>query len=109
MIGAFGSPRSKLYITVGEIYDIHAVSVFSENVAFLIIDDTKGPKWLPGWLFETIDTQMPPDWICNTFAGEVQLVLGPPFVAYDLRAYEAMVQLEPEQVTAFWQRIDSMA
>jgi len=35
-------------------------------------------------------------------------VLGPEFVAADESAYNRMVELQPESVTAFWQRADEL-
>jgi hypothetical protein len=107
IVGAFGSPFSRLHISIGQTYEVHALAVFEGHVVFQVVDDTGGPTWRPSFLFEVIDPAIPADWIGNTFAGEPQLIIGPNFVAESVAAYEAMVQLEPEPTEAFWRRLVS--
>jgi hypothetical protein len=89
-------------------YEVHAVSVYNEIAFVLIVDDIDTPTFKPRVLFDVVDPTIPADWICNIFpTGPVQLVMGPPFVAKDLRSYDAMVDQESAEVRALWQRISA--
>jgi hypothetical protein len=70
-----------------------------------VVDDLGYPGWKPAWLFDVIDSLIPRDWICSTFHDDPALVLGPDFIARDLEGYAAMVELDPEQVGRFWNRV----
>jgi hypothetical protein len=102
---AFVSPQQTL-LSPHKDYVVHAVSVFDKVVFVQIVDDKDTPVFLPRALFEMVEADLPDDWICSLFPeGPVQLLLGPPFVARDLDAYNAMLDQEAAQVQRFWQRI----
>lgn len=98
------SPR-RLHLSPGEMYPIFAVSVYRGVAFFLIIDDLQTPTFLPAWLFESVAGRVSFDWICTACLGEgVELVLGPDYIAQDLRSYSAMVDQERASVEEFWSR-----
>ena len=92
-------------ITSGREYEVYAAVVFEGIVLTQVIDDSDRPGWKPAWLFEVVDATVPADWICSMFRDEPSLILGPAFVAGSLEQYTAMVELEPEQVEAFWKHV----
>jgi hypothetical protein len=99
---------TQTYLSTSKEYDVHAVSVYNGIVFVLIVDDLEIPTFDPRVLFDVVDSSIPGDWICNIFpADPVQLVMGPPFVAKDLRSYGGMVDFDREQVDAFWRRIEA--
>jgi hypothetical protein len=70
-----------------------------------VVDDLGYPNWEPAWLFDVVDSAIPGDWICSAFHDDPALVLGPDFIARSLEEYVAMVELDPQQVERFWNRI----
>ena len=99
------SPSSILYLTKGVKYDVHAISLFEGYFFVQVINDIKTPCWFPLDFFDLCDNKVPNDWICNFFAEEPKMVLGPEFVAKSIEAYNAMAQLEPNEERLFWDRI----
>lgn len=101
------------FTTVGKEYDVHAVAVLDGCVPFIqFVDDLGYPAWKPSLLFEVADAAVPGDWICNPIStddGGSILLLGPDFVANSEESYNAMVELDNEQVGRFWNRVNSIA
>lgn len=107
-----GFPESVLHISIGTVYEVHALAVFDGMVFLLILEDGQRdfPHWNPAWLFEVCDWSVPDDWICNIISGGLeglQMVLGPEFIAKDEESYCRMAELEKESVDAFWKRIEA--
>lgn len=97
--------RGRAGVTQGRDYSLHAMSVYRGVTFFLVVDDLETPLFLPAWFFESVSAALPADWICSVDLGEgVDLVLGPAFVARDLRAYSAMIDQERSSVEEFWAR-----
>lgn len=93
-------------LTAGKQYEGYAVSVYQGVVFVLIDDDLQTIRFYPRSLFEVVDPSIPTDWICNTFPdGPVQLVMGPPYIAKDLQAYEDMVDSRRHSVDEFAARL----
>ncbi len=90
-------------------YEVFALSVFQGVVFFQVIVDANHITWLPTWFFDVCDASVPGDWICSLPGGNLQIVLGPAFVAADESSYNRMVELDSESVTAFWKRVDAKA
>jgi hypothetical protein len=108
-IEKFGCFReSEIDITKNKGYEVHAV-IFHGDIPYLqIINDVNCPVWLASVFFEISNTSVPNDWICNIASDEDDqpvLIIGPEFIARDVLAYDRMVELEPEAVTLFWERI----
>ena len=60
----------------------------------LVVDGSGAPAFLPEWLFGVVDAKVSGDWICNVSLGdELDLVLGPPFIARDLSAYNGLIDM----------------
>lgn len=98
------------FISIGFEYDVHAIVCFKGIISFQIIDDLRYPAWYPSALFEVSNRECPRDWQCNCFSDTEPnniVVIGPPFIVESEDAYSAMVELEPDQVNRFWDRIDS--
>jgi hypothetical protein len=74
----------------------------------LSVDDLGYPAWIPGWLFTITDPSLPADWICQVLHEELELVMGPDFIAKDESAYGTMVDLASDQVERFWKRVDGL-
>lgn len=93
------------HISPGRQYEVHALTIQRGEVWFQIQDDSAAITWLPAQLFETSDSSVPKDWICNWFTGEPEMVLGPEFVARDQESYRRMAALDPTSVAAFQERL----
>jgi hypothetical protein len=104
--GAVRPYLGQTLITPGRDYEVYAAAVFEGVVVTQVIDDGGLPGWKPGWLFEVVDQTVPVDWICSIFRDEPSLILGPAFVAGSVDQYNAMVELEPEQVETFWKHVE---
>lgn len=91
--------------TVGKEYEVYGLSVY-DGVTFLqVIDDINTIKFSARGQFEVVNSEIPVDWICTTVAdGPVQLLLGPPYMARDLAAYNGMIDHDSEQNHAFYAR-----
>jgi hypothetical protein len=107
VVAAFGFPESQIQIVRGEEYDVFALSVFQGVVFLQVLVDTDHIIWLPAWFFDVCDPTVPNDWRCIFPTGDLQMVLGPDFVAADEDSYNNMVELHPESVAAFWRRFDA--
>lgn len=97
----------QVFLTAGRCYEVFAMAVFAGRVTVQVIDDLRYPAWLPAWLFETVDSTIPSDWICNFFHDDPVLIAGPTFVAQDQEAHARMVELEADEVDRFWKRAES--
>jgi hypothetical protein len=95
----------QILVTAGKEYEVHAAVVFEGLVAMQVVDDLGYPNWEPAWLFDVVDSAIPGDWICSAFHDDPALVLGPDFIARSLDEYVAMVELDPQQVERFWNRV----
>jgi hypothetical protein len=98
-------PESQTFISTGKEYEVYAIAVFQGRISLQIVDDLPMINWYPAWFFEVSDSSMPNDWICSLLTGDLQMVLGPDFVAADEASYNRMVELESESVAAFWRRL----
>ena len=93
------------FVTTGHEYDVQALAIFEGHAFYQIVDDLPMPAWREAWAFDLVDSAIPADWICSVFQEQPRLVLGPPFLAESIEAYETMVELHPEQVLRFWRRL----
>jgi hypothetical protein len=100
----YGQPHN-VRITAGRTYVVYAISLFRGVLDLQIVDDLNYPAWYPSWFFDNLDMSLPSDWICNIQHDDHQLIMGPSFVAKDEDSYNAIVQLEPEPVQLFWERV----
>lgn len=98
--------ESVIHIQVGFEYEVHSLSVFSGVTCLLIIDDLGIFSWLPAWLFEVSQRQMPSDWIASIFSDDPSLVIGPPLIAESFDSYRRFVDQDPDVVNAMRQRIE---
>jgi hypothetical protein len=92
-------------LTIGGKYDVHAMSVWQGDLFLQVVNDIGYPAWEPAWLFSIEDLSVPQDWICNLFGEDLQIVIGPDFVACDEEHYTDMVELATDSVARFWERI----
>jgi hypothetical protein len=90
-------------------YEVFALSVFQGVVFLQVVVDANHITWLPSWFFEISEARTPDDWVCCLPGGNLQMVLGPEFIAADESSYNRMVELDSKSVTAFWQRVDAKA
>ena len=104
---AIGSPESKTHISVERAYEVYALSVFKGVVFVQIVNDLEIITWLPAWFFDVTDPSVPRDWICSLPMSDVQMIIGPDFVAADEASYSRMVELDAESVAAFWRRLET--
>ena len=97
----------QVFVSLGKVYTVYAVSVYDKITFVQIVDDQYTPVFLPRGLFEVVDATVPGDWICTVLPeGSVQMILGPPYVATDADAYTSMVDQDASQMERFWRRID---
>lgn len=93
------------HLTVGREYSVECVTTYAGIALFQIVNDTGSASWLPAWLFQVTSPDIPSDWICNIF-GHGQVVIGPEFIAANEASYADMIELKPDKVSQFWDRID---
>ncbi|MGA7124199.1 MAG: hypothetical protein WBY94_29120 [Polyangiaceae bacterium] len=93
------------FIAPGKEYEVHALAVFRGVTAVQVVDDIDMPSWRPAWLFDVVDRSLADDWVINLFHEEPSLVMGPDFIARDVESYNAMVDLDEDQLDRFWKRI----
>lgn len=106
LIASLGYGQShNVRVTWGKEYVVYAISLFRDILDLQIVDDLGYPAWYPSWFFDNSEMSIPGDWICNIQHDDHQFMIGPAFVAKDEEAYKAMVQLEPEPVRLFWERV----
>lgn len=97
-------PETQVLVTVAKEYEVYAISRWRGISYLQVIDDTGTLSWYPTWLFEVRDASLPNDWLCNFFESEIEMIMGPDFVARDMEAYTNMVELHPHSVDLFWAR-----
>jgi len=102
------SPKTELHIKKDVEYEVYAMSLFEKNIYLQIINDAHIPEWIPNIFFNIINNEIPSDWICNFFLDDPKMVIGPNFIAKDIKSYNAMVEQEPNEATLFWQRVDKL-
>lgn len=54
-------------LTVGKDYVVYAMSIFRDDLRFLIQNDVGSAAWKAPYLFETIDSRLPPYWQFASF------------------------------------------
>ncbi|MEI6810401.1 MAG: hypothetical protein WCN95_16900 [bacterium] len=96
------SPESQVLVSKGKTYQVTAVARWREAFYLQVVNDANCPAWLPSWLFEVTDKTLPADWICTLQDDDLQMILGPEFIARDESSYTRMVELERDSVAAFW-------
>lgn len=98
---------TQTFITSGKEYSAFALSCYMKVIFLLIIDDLDTPAFLPSWLFEIISSDIPKDWICSLRVDDdIDMVIGPEFIAKDLEAYNSLVDQEPEQLDRIWALVE---
>jgi len=96
-----------VHVKVGSDYEVLALSVFSGVAFILISDDLEMFSWLPGWLFEVAERQLPTDWIVSLFNEDPSVLIGPQLIADNLETYTRFVDQDPELVSAMRQRMQA--
>jgi hypothetical protein len=99
------SSSSRVELSVGREYQVCAISRWRGVLFFQVVNDASLPDWFPAWLFRLTEQSLASDWIFSTFDGEIEMVIGPSFIASSISAYQAMVELHPASVKSFWQNI----
>ncbi|MEZ4398407.1 MAG: hypothetical protein R3B06_00205 [Kofleriaceae bacterium] len=98
--------KSQTFISARKEYEVYAVSLYRKVLFCLVVDDLGAPEFLPCVLFVVMSKTVPHDWICSAQLDEdVDLVLGPEFIARDLLAYSAMIDHETQALDLFWDRV----
>ena len=92
------SKDSIVNLNKGCFCQVFAMSIFS-GVVFVLLKDAHGVfTWLPSWLFEVIEGEMPDYWVTRFFDNDPSCLIGPEFLVNDLDAYSRFVGQEPELV-----------
>ena len=99
--------RTVVRLKIGAELDVHALSFFSGVTFLLVVDDLGTFSWLPAWLFELVDREIPSDWVIGLFNADPSAVIGPPIIASSLDAYSRFVEHDPDLVNAMRERIQS--
>lgn len=95
--------QNQTFITAECEYVVYAISVYKKVSFFLVVDDLEAPVFLPSWAFSLTSKEVRSDWICNIdLGGDVELVIGPDFIARDLAAYVGMIDQETAALDRFW-------
>jgi hypothetical protein len=103
--------ESVLHITKNNDYEVYAIIVYKGIPMLQIINDANKPDWLASVFFEAYNHSIPNDWICNIVTDNEDqeiLIMGPNFIAKDALSYDRMIDLEPEEVHLFWERIKQL-
>jgi hypothetical protein len=100
------SSESVTHLSVNKEYTVWAISRWKGVFFLQVIDDNGYPSWLPFWLFSMRDGFIPRNWVCSIFEDELEIILGPKFLAENYEAYEAMVELQPFSVQQFWENVN---
>lgn len=100
------SDHSQIDASLSQVYEVHAVAIWSGNVFYQIIGDSSVISWMPSTVFTVVDRTMPSDWLANSLDEEVPFIVGPGFIVKDKEAYTDMVELAPEQVAQFMKRLE---
>ena len=88
-------------------YTVYAISRFKGVCFFLIVSERRLPEWVPAVLFRLTDNALPPGWVCSLGDEDVEMVLGPAFIADSIEDYGAMVELYDGSVRQFWWHVES--
>lgn len=104
----------QIFVREEAYYAIHCITLFEEELEFLVIDDTPNftdryyPDWYPSPFFDVSDTSIPHDWICRVFDDKLSFLIGPEFMVKDQVSFEAIRLGEPEPMALFWERLDRL-
>ena len=106
---AVGYSENTIFDVVsGKIYDVHAIVVWQGFALYQLVGKSGIISWIPASFFQVIDSTIPNDWEINRFDEEVDLILAPNYFCHCKDAYAAMVELDPEMVSLFMARLNSM-
>lgn len=97
--------NSKLYISIGKSYEVHAIHVDAEIVWYQILCDVDMIVWLPSDFFKIVDGSLPTDWRVNCLGEDARLAIGPEFMVSSHQALVDMLEQTPEQSNRFWKRL----
>jgi len=100
------SEQSQFDVRANQAYEVHAVASWSGNVFYQIVGESGLISWIPAITFEIKDGSLPDDWMVNSFDDEVPLLIGPSFLTKSKEAYAEMVELDPEKVSQFKDRLN---
>lgn len=95
----------QVFATPGKQYEVYAVFTIDGITFVSIVNDLGLEMREPIWLFDVVDKSVPNDWICNFFAENMAMILGPEFLARDAEAYSQLVDRDPKVTTPFWERV----
>ncbi len=87
-----------LEVTIGSQYPVLAIIISRNVVLYTVVDDSGIVSHLPAGVFVVVDKKIPASWIANTIDPHADLVIGPPEIAKDAKAYEEIMEYEFEAV-----------
>jgi hypothetical protein len=99
--------ESQLHLTPGREYEVFSIAEWNEDKYYCVILDVNIPCWIPSTVFGTVNDQIPGDWKHTKIGDELDFLLGPEQLVQDEASYIALVSLEPDAVTRFWEYVDS--
>jgi hypothetical protein len=102
------SGQSRFHLSLEKSYDVHAVSLFRRVLFMQVVNDVGIIDWIPALMCHVTESEVPGDWICSLFEGDLALVMGPEFMAKDESSYKRMMELDPGAVSLFWSRIEAL-
>ncbi len=100
------SEQSQIDVRLSVVYEVHAVVLWSGEVFYQIVGESGLISWLPAVAFEIQDRSLPDDWLFNSLDQEVPLIIGPAFITDSKEAYSEMVELDPDKVRQFRDRLN---
>lgn len=103
------SERSQIDVQSTQVYEVHAIALWSETVLYQVVGDSGIITWIPSGAFNVLDNSMPSDWLVNRLDDEVALIIGPYFVIQNKESYSDMVELVPDKVMQFKQRLQQIS
>lgn len=86
-------PQARFHVTVGKVYDVHAMALWRSGLGVLIVDDTGAPNWKPVALFQVEDHSLPAHWKFTTVDGaDVFALWGYPSMIHDESHHDALIE-----------------
>lgn len=103
-------------LVVGDEYPVHALLFIHDRIDFLVRPPSQTPFWVPGDLFDLVDTKVPEGWelritvlsseyraLSDTFG--ISCVMGYPLLVNEFQHYVGLAEGEAGEVQRFMENL----
>ena len=114
LLGKVGARKGKLRKTtynqslkLGKVYNVYALSVYANEVNYLIYDENEMASWRFADLFEIVDSHLPSCWICNYVGfkpNNLSLIMGYKEIAKQGTHYDGLLNINQNDIDLFMKR-----